>query len=538
MNHENGLTSRLAATVARRSDGLKTLSGWRRWLCAFLAGVAAALAMAPSYALPLLFVGFSILVLLLDGAANSAKPKKTAFVTGWFFGFGYFLAGVYWMAFSFFVQADQFAWMAPFAVTGLPAFLALFSGTACAVSVAVWSDRWSRVIAFAGIWAAFEYLRGHILTGLPWNLTGQAFAGFPILAQSAAWYGAYGLSLIAIVAAMLPASTLNRDTDVFRGALAAIITMVVIATIGAVRLAVILPIEGDVAYVRIVQPNIPQREKIDPEFWGRNFYRQLELSKGSAPSQGRVFIIWPENGAPLLNEAQSALNVLTEELPENSVLLAGAVRRERNDNGADRFFNSLMVVPQTPDGRRAVAAYDKHHLVPFGEYLPFFDLLQALGLAQLTPYGDAGFQAGEGPRVLNAGGPSFAPLICYEVIFPGALYPRGERPDWLLTVTNDAWFGDTSGPRQHLDMARLRAIESGLPMARSANTGISALIDAHGRVLERVPLYKEGRIEARLPGKLPRTMYDRLGDWPFFALTAGMIAVGAGFISRWKAEKN
>ncbi len=299
--------------------------------------------------------------------------------------------------------------------------------------------------------------------------------------------------------------------------------------IGAARLALPEPSPDGLNFLRIVQPNIPQREKIDPAMWGRNFYRQLELSKGAPPPaldgrRGRVFIIWPENGAPLLDEAETALDILSDELPAEAILIAGAIRRERDEDGAERYFNSIMVVAETPEGRRAVGYYDKHHLVPFGEYLPFYNALNAIGLAQLTPYGDAGFAPGEGPRVLRAGGSSFSPLVCYEAIFPGAVYPKGERPGWLLTVTNDAWFGDTSGPRQHLDQARLRSIETGLPMARSANTGISAVIDAKGRILARVKLYESGRIEAALPPALPPTLYDRAGDWIFWLMIGASIA--------------
>ncbi|GJL95719.1 MAG: apolipoprotein N-acyltransferase [Hyphococcus sp.] len=522
-----------AAALGSAADFIRTLQGWRRWLAAFFAGIAAALALAPVYALPLLVVGFSVLIVLLDKSAASARPLRSAFFIGWLFGFGYFLAGIYWMAFSFFVQADQFAWMAPFAVTGMPAFLALFTGAAALLSVRFWRDGWARIVLFAAVWSVFEYLRGHILTGLPWNLTGQALAGSAIGAQTAAWYGVYGLSLITVLLASAPAAGLSDIAGRPLGPRQRLMGVAVMLggtallfALGAARLAAPDPAPDGKHFVRIVQPNIPQREKIDPDYWGRNFHRQLELSKGAAPKDGRVFVIWPENGAPLLNEAETALGLLSEELPENAILIAGAVRRATGDDGVLRYYNSIQTFAQTPKGRRAVGAYDKHHLVPFGEYLPFYGLLNAVGLAQLAPYGDSGFAAGPGPRVMNAGGPSFAPLICYEVIFPGALYPKGERPEWLLTVTNDAWFGDTSGPRQHLDQARLRSIETGLPMARSANTGISAMVDAKGRILQRVPLYESGKIESALPAPLPPTLYERLGDWVY----AVMVFVLLGWV--------
>ncbi len=509
------------------AGSLRALSGWRKAATAIGAGACGALAMAPVYALPLLAVAFSVLILLIDAASASDKPLRRAFWTGWQFGFGYFLVGVYWMAFSFFVQAEEFAWMAPFAVTGMPAFLGLFTGAACLTAAAFWRPGWRRVVLFACVWALFEFTRGHVLTGLPWNLAGQALAGSAIGAQTAAWYGAYGLSLITVLIAAAPAAWAGYALPIKRQLLGPIISIAataVLFAIGAIRLVAPEPAPSPETFVRIIQPNIPQREKIDPGLWRRNFDRQLALSSEGLPDRGRIFIIWPENGAPLINEAASALADMEAALSPNAVLIAGAVRRAEDETGKMRFYNSIAVTPHTAQGRKVVGFYDKHHLVPFGEYLPLQGLLRAVGLAQLAPYDD-GFSAGEGPKVMKAGGPSFAPMICYEAIFPGAIYPRGERPDWLLTVTNDAWFGDTSGPRQHLDQARLRSIESGLPMARSANTGISALIDAKGRIVERVRLYEPGRIDAALPGKLPRTIYDRVGNWFFFALVAVFFAL-------------
>ncbi len=526
MSKDGSPAARLAYMLDHIAERIRAATGWRRALIAFLAGLAAALALAPIYMLPLMAVGFSVLILLVDGAYGAIRPMRGAFAAGWFFGFGYFLASIYWMAFSFFVQADQFAWMSPFAMLGMPAFLAFFPGLSCFAAVKFWRSGWPRIFIFAAIWTLFEYARGHVLTGLPWNLVGQALAGSAIGAQTAAWYGAYGLSLATVLLAAAPAAELGArrtPTAVMSGLAAMLVGAGVLFAVGALRLSLPEPDQDGENFLRIVQPNIPQREKIDPNMWARNFTRQLELSKGAAPAKGRLFIIWPENGAPLLSEATTALQVLSQELPENSVLLAGAIRRADDRDGVERYYNSIAIVSETPAGRRVIAHYDKHHLVPFGEYLPFYDWLRVIGLAQLTPYGDAGFSPGDGPAVLNAGGPSFAPLICYEVIFPGAIYPNNNRPEWLLTVTNDAWFGDTSGPRQHLDMARLRSIEAGLPMARSANTGISAVIDAKGRILGRVRLYQEGRLEAALPPPLPRTLYDRVGDWIFLAFAIGFL---------------
>ena len=508
---------------------LRRLSGWKRRGISFLAGVAAALSFAPFYATPLLAVGFSIFILLLDGAAAHPNPRRTAAGIGWWFGFGYFLMGVYWMAFSFFVQADQFAWMAPFAMLGMPAFLAFFSAGAAAVSMHFWRPGWRRVFVFAFSWMVFEYARGHILTGLPWNLVGQALAGSAAAAQTAAWWGVYGLSLIAILLAAYPAAGFDEQKPNFRGAVVTALGGIALLGVGFARLAIIAPEDHADIVVRIVQPNINQRDKINPAKWGENFLKHLELSRGALSTKARTFVIWPENGVPVLDESDDAMAAVSNALPASAILIAGSVRRDRDAAGAARYYNSLSVFAETPDGRRPILQYDKHHLVPFGEYLPLSGLLRAVGLAQLAPF-EEGFTPGEGPRSLRAGGTSFSPLICYEAIFPGEVYPRSDRPAWLVAVTNDAWFGDTSGPRQHLDQARLRAIETGLPMARAANTGVSALIDPRGVYRARAPLYSEGVIDGALPKPLAPTIYARVGDI-IFALM--MLAVGA-FAQMWR----
>jgi apolipoprotein N-acyltransferase len=507
------------AAAARR---LAQLKGWSRRGAAVAAGAATALAFAPFYALPLMALGYSVLVLLIDGAAAGPRPRRAAFAVGWFFGFGFHLVGLYWMAFSFFVQAEEFAWMAPFAVTGMPAFLGLFMGAGAALAAALWRPGWRRIFVFAAVWMAFEYARGHVLTGLPWNLPAQALAGTAIGAQSAAWIGAYGLSLVVIAIAGAPAA-FAAEGRVLRGVLASLIGAGLLYAAGAVRLAGPEPGAHDDIFVRIIQPNIPQREKIDPEFYGRNFGRHLALSKGDAP--GLLYVVWPENAAALIDESADALRGVSGALPAHAVLLTGSVRRARDASDATRYYNSVAIVAETPSGPAVIAHYDKHHLVPFGEYLPLQGLLRRAGLAQLAPYDD-GFTPGGGPWVWSAAGPPFAPLICYEAIFPGELYPRGQRPEWLVAVTNDAWFGDTSGPRQHLDQARLRSIETGLPMARSANTGISALIDAKGRLLSRIRLYTEGRIDAPLPKPLAPTLYSRIGDVGFLILFLVVLFLG------------
>ncbi len=516
------------------ADAVANLAGWKRIALALAAGVVAATAMAPLHLLPALAIAFPALIFILDGAARRKNPLRSAFLVGWLFGFGYFLVGLYWLAFSFFVEAEQFAWMAPFAVLGMPAFLGLFTGAGCAAAMRFWRPGWRRVLVFAVAMMLAEYARGHVLTGLPWNLPGQAFAGSAAGAQTAAWWGVYGLSLLALVIFAAPAA-FGGATDragLARGGAVMAAASAALFAVGAIRLALVDPGDHDDVFVRIVQPNIPQREKNDSSLWWRNVERQIEYSAGRAPSRGRIFVIWPENAAPVLNEVPDALAEIGERLPKNAVLVTGAVRRVTDDAGVTRYYNSIAFAPQTAAGRVVTGAYDKHHLVPFGEYLPLQGVLRAVGLAQLAPY-DEGFTKGAGPRTIDLGGPRFAPLICYEAIFPGRIHPKDERPDWILTVTNDAWFGDTSGPRQHLDQARLRAIESGLPMARAANTGVSALIDAAGRYRARVPLYQTGLIDMALPRAARPTLYARIGDLGFWAM---MVLAAAAGLSRTRKQ--
>ncbi len=517
----------LSGRASAACGALKALTGWRRRAASFTAGLAAALALAPLYVLPLMAVGLTVLILLLDGVrAVEDRPLRAGASIGWWFGFGYFLLGLYWMSFAFLVQAEEFAWMAPFAMAGMPAFLALFSAGAGALAMAFWRPGWRRIVAFAIAWVAFEYARGHILTGLPWNLVGQALAGTGAGVQTAALWGAYGLSFVTVLIAAAPAATIERPGRETAGILAALAGAAALFGFGGLRLAATPGGTHADVFVRIVQPNIPQREKIDPAFWARNFHRQLDLSRGVARGDARVFVVWPENAVPVIDEAPDALAEVARALPDNAVLIAGAVRREQDPESAPRYFNSMAIIPNTPAGRRVVLQYDKHHLVPFGEYLPLKGFLRAVGLAQLAPYAE-GFTAGPGPVTLNAGGPSFSPLICYEGIFPGEMHPRGDRPEWLLTVTNDAWFGDTSGPRQHLDQARLRSVETGLPMVRAANTGVSAVFDARGVLVERLPLYVEGRIDAPLPKAVKTTLYGRFGDFVLaLMMAAGLVSAG------------
>ncbi len=481
------------------------LTGWRRALLAILLGAGTSLAFAPFFLLPLLVVGFAGLVWLLDGA----RRASAAFLIGWCFGFGHFIVGLYWIGHAFLVDADRFAWLLPFAISLLPTGLALFVGVVALVVHAVGGGRWRRIAALALAWTLAEWFRAHLFTGFPWNLVGYAWAFSDAMLQPAALLGVYGLSLLTVAAAAAPAALANGWRSGLPVCLGLFAVLAAAGGYGLLRLSD--PPPDDVADIRlrVVQPNVAQRDKWRPELRDGHLARLLELST-TAAVEPPTHVIWPETATPFLLAADARRrHVIGQMLMPDRVLISGAPRRDTGAGGGRDVWNSLHVVGP---GGTVLATYDKHHLVPFGEYLPFRPLLSAIGLSKLTA-GSRDFSSGPGPAVVEiAGLPAFQPLICYEVIFPHQIAP-GRRPAWLLNVTNDAWFGDGSGPHQHFVMARVRAIEQGMPLIRAANTGISGVIDAYGRSLARLDLGRSGVIDAALPGALPSPpLYARIGD--------------------------
>jgi apolipoprotein N-acyltransferase len=516
----------------------------RRRFAAALAGAASVLSMAPFHVWPVLWLTLPLLLALAQGAAQATgdpvsriAPWQTHAVgraaeTGWWFGFGYHAAGLFWIGEAFLVEAEVFAWLLPFAVTLMPAGLALF--TAVAVAFTAWAEPAPgarRLLAFALGVAATEWLRGHILTGFPWNVLGYALAGPETLMQSAGLFGIYGLTLLAVVVFAGP-SQLWKDSP--RAAVAlALAPLAAMWIHGIVKLK-----EADHAearspagpQVRIVQPSVPQREKWRPENQRRIFDDHLALTL-TAPggtidgAHGKALVVWPEAAMPFLPlEQPIALEEIGRALPAGTRLITGALRAERGPGDVRRVFNSMLAFDR---GEPAVlaAVYDKTHLVPFGEYLPFQRTLEAIGLRQLVRM-RGGFAAGAEPRPLLdvPGLGRLAPLVCYEAVFPRGVVPAGERPRAMVNVTNDGWFGNSTGPRQHLHMARVRAVEQGLPLMRAANNGISAVVDAAGRVRGRLDLDVRASLDAALPPVLPPPPYARFGDGPFgFAVAMLML---------------
>jgi apolipoprotein N-acyltransferase len=520
--------------VRRLAFRVSALSGARRLLASAAGGAIAALSLPPAGLWPALIVGLGVLIWLLDGVAGQHRSLKrrmvSAALVGWSFGFGYFVTSLYWLGFAFLVDAERFALLMPLGVAALPAGLALFWAGAAAGAIAVWRPGPRRAVALAAALAAGEWLRGHVLSGFPWNAPGYAAGGLDGLGQGAAFVGLYGMTLLmllwACLAAVLASEALSRRALV--GVILMLATAPLALAAGHWRLATASTATFENISMRVVQANIAQGDKWIPEHRDDIVAAHLDLST-SGGMAGVTHLVWPESAVPMLiDEAPDARRQLVRALPDDVTLLLGALRRELHDPAGTpsvQVFNSLFALSGSGD---ILARYDKWRLVPFGEYLPLEALLKPLGLRQFVPL-PLGFSAGPAPLTLAIEGtPAFAPLICYEAIFPRVLIDRQDRPAWLLNVTNDGWFGNTAGPYQHLEQARFRAIEEGLALVRAANTGISAVIDPYGRILGRLALGEAGRFDSPLPRPLPPTPYAVWGDWLFFFLLIMSGLLGAG----------
>jgi apolipoprotein N-acyltransferase len=482
---------------------LRTRSGWRAPVTAAALGALAAAALPPVHLVPVLWLAFPGLLLL----AGARPTWRGAFGVGWAWGFGHFVAGLYWISHALLTEAERFAWLVPLAVPGIAAVLALFVAVPVVLALR-WPEGWPRVLAFAGLWTLSEIARGFVLTGFPWNLLGTVWAFGALPVQGAAWIGTHGLSALTVVLACLPL-VWGRAAWSVGGAV-----LVGGAAFGLVRLAAEEPPPGPVE-IRLVQGNVAQQHKWREELRIAHFRRHLDLTATVPPAKGEgpMVVVWPETASPFLLDTDATARALAAgALPERALLIAGSMRIERRQKGAEppvRIWNSLLAIDRSAE---VLAIYDKHHLVPFGEYVP---LRSVLPIETVVP-GNLDFSAGPGPRTLalpDTGVPPFSPLICYEVIFPGNVVAPGDRPAWLVNLTNDAWFGVSSGPYQHLASARMRAVEQGLPLVRAANTGVSAVFDARGRVVASLGLNRMGVIAAPLPAARAPTPYARAGVW-------------------------
>jgi apolipoprotein N-acyltransferase len=516
--------------------------GWRRWLIAFAAGALSALAMAPFNFWPILFVTFPTLVWLIDGSGTGrGRGLRSAAATGWWFGFGYFLAGLYWVGYAFLVDAPTFGWLLPIAVLGLPAGLAIFIAFGTALARLLWTRGAMRILALGVALTTSEWLRGHLLTGFPWNAFGYALTAPLVLAQGAALIGIWGLTFVAVVAGASPATLVDDRAETrwpWLPLALSIAVLVGIGGFGAVRLARTPTRFVDGVELRIMQPNLQQDVKFNYAAKQKVMDRYIALSERASGMQqtdtrDTTILIWPESAFPFfLAREPDALSQITQLLGGRTLLITGAVRLGEPFNPANpTVYNSIYVIDH--DGS-IVSIYNKVHLVPFGEYLPFQRFLEAIGLQQLTKL-PGGFSAGDRRRPISVpGAPPALPLICYEAIFPDELMPDGLRPDWMVNVTNDGWFGISSGPYQHFQEARVRAVEQGLPMVRAANTGISAVIDPLGRIVDSLPLGTEGLLTTRLPRPVGSPVYARVGDVP----AAMILAIALLAVIRRRLQPN
>ena len=447
------------------------------------------------------------------------------FKIGWWFGFGFHFAGLYWIGGAFLVQAEVFAWLLPIAVTLMPAGLALFHGAAVAVVACVSGSALTRVLVLALAISASEWLRGNILTGFPWNVLGYALTYPLVLMQSAAVVGIFGLTLATVVIfgsplVVLAEAQASRHSRPGLAIVACTVAPVLaMVAYGALVLAEPVPETVPGVRLRLVQPSIPQVDKFDPEKRREIFRRHLDLSRhgpggADAGFQNVTHVIWPEAALPFLGlRSPEVLRQIGDEFPDDVVLVLGTLRLDGplvRDGRKLKVYNSAATISGTGG---IIDHYDKVHLVPFGEYLPFQETLESIGLEQLTRI-RGGFAVGRTPRppLRIPGLPQTDMLICYEVIFPDEVVTGERRPGLLVNITNDAWYGKSTGPFQHFHQARVRSVEQGIPMIRVANNGVSASVDARGRIIAKLGLDEVGAVDSELHQPIAPTTYAKFGD--------------------------
>ena len=499
---------------------------WSSALLALAAGGLAGVAQPPFGFLPGL-LGYALLQHLVD-AGPEARPLRAAFWRGWLAGFAYFLVGCWWVAEAFTVDSRQ-AWMAPFAASLLPAGLGLLWGTAMVLYRRLRPEQPWRCVVFAGALTLLEWVRGHVLTGFPWNLPGETWAAGSAISQAAAAVGAYGLTWITLAAAAAFAAPIAESGRWKRLAPPAVATLALAALWagGELRLRHAVAPDPSAPVVRVVQPDVREEAKFTEDNLRSIFFRYIGLTAAPAGRPPDI-VVWSEGAIPLsadelLSPTGGWAALIRQSMHPGQTLMFGAYRL----TGApprSRAYNSLIAVRATASGLETTGIYDKFKLVPFGEYLPAAQVLQPLGFKDLAHLTD-GFDFGAPPHpIAPAGAPPVQPLICYESLFPDmvrtAVNSGSVRPRWIVNVSNDSWFGVTSGPLQHLNQAGYRAIEEGLPIVRATPTGVSAIIDAYGNIQpgQSLGLGKTGIIDGTLPATLPITTYGRAGDWAMAGL--------------------
>ncbi len=493
---------------------IERLTGWRAGLALYGAGLCGALAMPPVGWWPVFALMFPFALIRF----GTVMKLTSAFARGWLFGFGYFCGVLHWIGFAFLVDANTYLWMMPFAVGGLAAVMAVYWGAAAFGSAYLRRFGVPLWMSFPACLAVAEWLRGHLMTGFPWAAPGLAADSMGPILQVAALVGMPGLTLLIVAWCVAPLAFLERRQRIPATLLLLLIPAALL--FGWQRQH---QIAGTVTGVglRIVQPNISQEDKWRQDNSVKIFDDLVAASIGPSVNGIKItHIIWPESAVPfLIDESEGAKNVLRGALAGETHLITGAIRRATHEPSAEHFTSVLVFDPYAD----VIGKYDKWRLVPGGEFLPFAWALEPLGFQRLVSL-PGSFAAGPGPRTVEIPGVGKAGIIiCYEAIFPDRLVDPSDRPSWIINVTNDGWFGHSTGPYQHLAQARMRAVEQGLPLVRAANTGISAVIDPFGSVLVSKGLGEKGFADALLPRALSTTVYARTGD---FALLAALFVFG------------
>jgi apolipoprotein N-acyltransferase len=491
----------LAARIGRQADRRVGLA------IALGSGALAAFALPPFFLVPLLLISLPALLWLLAGASNPVR----AGLIGFAFGMGHHIIGLYWISHSLLIDPWRHGWLIPIFVGGLAAILAVFIGLAATAARALGGRKpLPLLLAFAGFWTFGEWLRGWVFTGFPWNLLGSVWLFSDPMIQLAAVTGTWGVTLMTLIAFGSPAIAGESSAPRSQRLVAVPIALLLLGAnffFGTDRLAGSVPASVEGVQLRLVQPNIPQTLKWDTSLAEEHVLKLIRMSISGDTPHEVTDVIWPETAVPFALERNPGLaEALAAAVPSGGLLITGIPRVSQTSSGP-AWHNGMVALDGTG---RVRATFDKFHLVPFGEYVP---IRWIPGVDRIAP-GETDFTAGPGPTTLELPGlPPVSPLICYEVIFPGAVADPASRPAWLLNLTNDAWFGLSTGPHQHFASARLRAVEEGLPLVRVANTGISGVIDPYGRVLAKLELGREGVIDTTLPRALPFTPYARFGDW-------------------------
>ncbi len=499
--------------VARAAAlSLQSLSGFHRIGTCFAFGALSALAFPPFGAIPFLLISFPAFAFLLQGSSRI----RDSFWIGWAFAFGLLIPCFAWMNAAMFVDIASFWWALPFGLAGLPAALAIYYGLASAIA---WrcSDlrRVSGLVLLALLWFLAEWMRGNLLTGFPWDMLGYVWSDTLPMLQTTSLVGIEGLTLITALVAFIPAlwawTTAREKHIAIALTLMGLILMSGLSVWGFARLSTNQTSFTEHVRLRVVQPDTDQSTKWDPQKRADNFERLVTLTFGNEEANDITHFIWPETASAFyLGEEEDMRRFLAARLKPGTQLITGSVRRELVGPGDLRYYNSLLAINHEGS---VTAIYDKHHLVPFGEYMPFEKIIPFRTISLMGKP----FTAGEGLHTTHVAGlPPFSGLICYEAIFSGDVSPPDGKSNWLLNLTNDAWYDGTHGPAQHFYISRTRAVEEGLPMVRSANKGITGVIDPLGRIIASTGYDRAGFVDSPLPKALP--------EETVFAKTGGMSA--------------